>query len=356
MAGVRYQRATRSHKPSPQSSPSALATRFSLLSSYFVPYHPTRMYIQCQDGRGAATVTCSHTTSAPAPSPSPTRNAILYHSLFPDERDVVLSILSDICPHAELLNAANLMDHALSDLLLVSASSSSASSSATPPPRPQHPWPSSHRALLVCGDAAPFAAQISHELANAGVRPFVVGTPPLGTCSASPSTSSLSKEDSVWTVRDAWHHLFFAFVKAHELHQPWTTTTKSSPSSSSPLATISSSLSPTTSPTATSTPPPTPTVTLNLVLDGGEVPTADGLGTRRDASHLVVLDNMYTEDERVEIMQWLTAGVADPDGHPDPDGADLHPTRWAHSTRDFKLDRTDHNHEHLGETGQQILP
>lgn len=67
-------------------------------------------------------------------------------------------------------------------------------------------------------------------------------------------------------------------------------------------------------------------VAMNLVLDQGTVPTPEG-GAREDGSHVVVLDGMYTEEERRGLMEWLTGGTDDAAGPLEG--------RWGRTCSDF---------------------
>lgn len=108
------------------------------------------------------------------------------------------------------------------------------------------------------------------------------------------------------TLHDVLQSVRQAHAAYYQLHQP--------------LATLPQPL-----------PPTAARVPLNLVLDRGEVPTSTG-GLREDESHLVVLDGMCTEDERRQLLTWLTAEDHDHSGPPPGD-------KWEQSCVDRTGDR-----------------
>jgi len=155
------------------------------------------------------------------------------------------------------------------------------------------------RVVLCCGDTP---AALGSSLSDAFIRQ---GLP--GVIVASPKQRHLGL-----SVPSIMRDISRTYADVHGLYNPLKTTATHGGSSVPPHAHVS----------------------LMAVMDEANVPTVGG-SYRQDASSLVVLDNLYTEDERMSIMRWLT-GQGDQSSKRIPSDEDLpDPLKWDLTTSDY---------------------
>lgn len=153
------------------------------------------------------------------------------------------------------------MDRSLAGTVLADAVGARPTASAAPDTTGPHPFTSSGRVVLGCGANIAHLAELRAAADEAGLQPAIF--------------AAAMERHAGMSVADAVDSVARSFAVAHGLHRPWKTLPDV------PL-------------------PDAAGVSLNVVLDEG---TVEGLrGPRRDASHVVVLDGIFDEKDRREIM------------------------------------------------------